>query len=112
MTSSDGEMTRVSPGVLPRFPGERPSLAVGKDWMREARINLKPEWRALIDGAEVKELIKHRDAALHQTLVLSAADVTGNTVITQAMVYTRDKENAIIAEANVSRKAQREVNGW
>ena len=67
MTSSDGRVNQLQPGVLKFSPGERPTLAAGKEWCREARLNLKPEWRALLDGAEVKDLIKYRDNALLQS---------------------------------------------
>ena len=93
MTTYDGRMNQLQPGVLKRFPGERPSLAEGKEWCREARLNLKPEWRALLDGAEVKELIKYRDATMLTPLVLTAANNTGShSTITQQMVENRDRE--------------------
>ena len=108
MTSSDGRINQLQPGVLKHFPGERPSLAEGKEWCREARLNLKPEWRALLDGAEVKELIKYRDAALLPLLVLTSADGTGaHSATTQAMVEGRDRENLKIIEANVANTAIR-----
>ena len=110
MTTYDGRMNQLQPGVLKRFPGERPSLAEGKEWCREARLNLKPEWRALLDGAEVKELIKYRDTAMLTSLVLTAADATGtHTAITQQMVENRDRENLKIAETNVANTALREA---
>ena len=110
MTTFDGRMNQLQPGVLKRFPGERPSLAEGKEWCREARLNLKPEWRALLDGAEVKELIKYRDTATLTTLVLTAADATGShSAITQQMVENRDRENLKIAETNVANTALREA---
>ena len=110
MTTYDGRMNQLQPGVLKRFPGERPSLAEGKEWCREARLNLKPEWRALLDGAEVKELIKYRDTATLTPLFLTAADATGtHTAISQQMVETRDRENLKIAETNVANAALREA---
>ena len=110
MTTFDGRMNQLQPGVLKRFPGERPSLAEGKEWCREARLNLKPEWRALLDGAEVKELIKYRDTATLTTLVLTAADATGShSAITQQMVEIRNRENLKIAETNVANTALREA---
>jgi hypothetical protein len=82
---------------------------VGKEWVRTARINFKPEWRAC-DGAEIKDLIKFREAALLPDLVLAAADVAGaHAVITQAMVSTRERDNALIVEDNMSKVAQRDA---
>ena len=71
---------------------------------------MKAEWRALLDGAEVKELIKYRDTAALTTLVLTAADATGShSAITQQMVENRDRENLKIAETNVANRALREA---
>ena len=108
MTSSDGRVNQLQPGVLKRFPGERPSVAEGKEWCREARLNLKPEWRALLDGAEVKDLIKYRDNTLLPQLVLTPADNTSaHSATTQSMVEGRDRENLKILEVNVANTAIR-----
>ena len=57
MTSSGGDASNNNGGVLMRFPGEMPSVKDGKEWVRVSRTLFKSQWRALLDGAELRELI-------------------------------------------------------
>jgi len=61
MANYGSENTNVFGGVLMRFPSEMPSVKDGKEWVRVVRTLLKSEWRALVDGAELRQLIPYRD---------------------------------------------------
>ena len=87
MTSSGSDNTRNHTNALERFPGERPSLYDGKEWCRTTQLALKPEYRALLDGVEMRGMIQYRDAALLTPLTLTAD--TGAGRVTHSRVPDR-----------------------
>ena len=61
-----------------RFPGEMPSVKDGKEWVRVSRTLFKSQWRALLDGAELRELIQYRPSALLPAITMTAPTADGS----------------------------------
>ena len=91
------------------FSSEIPLVKDGKEW-RVVRTLLKSEWRAFIDGAELRQLIPYRDSALLILLNLTAANADReHTAITMTAVNARLADNAKIVESNANKAAQRQL---
>ena len=89
-----------------RFPGEMPSVKDGKEWVRVSRTLFKSQWRALLDGAELRELIQYRPSALLPAITMTDPTADGShTGLSHAAEKTRESENAKITESNVNKLA-------
>ena len=89
-----------------RFPGEMPSVKDGKEWVRVSRTLFKSQWRALLDGAELRELIQYRPSALLPAITMTAPTVDGShTGLSNAAEKTREADNAKITESNTNKLA-------
>ena len=89
-----------------RFPGEMPSVKDGKEWVRVSRTLFKSQWRALLDGAELRELIQYRPSVLLPAITMTVPTADGShTGLSHAAEKTREAENAKITESNTNKLA-------
>ena len=77
------------PGVFPLFRSERPSVAAAKEWFRDARPCLLPDWSALVAGVTPCPLLAYAPRTVPATLVVGA-DLAVAGAISPAQVATRD----------------------
>ena len=62
----------------------------GKEWVRVSRTLFKSQWRALLDGAELRELIQYRPSALLPAITMTAPTADGShTGLSHAAEKTR-----------------------
>ena len=110
--SNSAAITPSTPGVLPSWLSERPSVSSAKEWFRLATPSLLPDWASLVAGRVPRSLIAYQPRTVPPALVATppppagAAAVVG--AIGEAQVAARDALIVQVTDENAIRASQLE----